>query len=161
MVTGSHIPFDWNGIKFYHARGEISKAGEWAILATSAPAVPLTEAPEAAAAADPAILDAYVDRYLAFFVCQALRGFRVGVFEHSSAARDTPHRILQSLGAATVSLGRSDDFVAIDTEAVRPRDVEMAARWSSSHRLDAVVTTDGDADRPLVADERGRWMRGT
>lgn len=31
MVTGSHIPFDRNGIKFYRADGEISKADEAAM----------------------------------------------------------------------------------------------------------------------------------
>ena len=32
MVTGSHIPFDRNGIKFYRATGEISKQDEAAIV---------------------------------------------------------------------------------------------------------------------------------
>ncbi|HRV79778.1 MAG TPA: phosphomannomutase, partial [Thauera sp.] len=32
VVTGSHIPFDRNGIKFYRADGEIDKADEQAIL---------------------------------------------------------------------------------------------------------------------------------
>ncbi len=31
MITGSHIPFDRNGIKFYSASGEITKADETAI----------------------------------------------------------------------------------------------------------------------------------
>ena len=33
-LTGSHIPFDRNGIKFYKADGEISKADELAMLQT-------------------------------------------------------------------------------------------------------------------------------
>jgi len=32
VVTGSHIPFDRNGIKFYRIEGEISKADEVAML---------------------------------------------------------------------------------------------------------------------------------
>ncbi|MGL4447920.1 MAG: phosphomannomutase, partial [Shewanella sp.] len=32
MVTGSHIPFDRNGLKFYRPQGEITKADELAIL---------------------------------------------------------------------------------------------------------------------------------
>jgi phosphomannomutase len=40
MITGSHIPVDRNGLKFYLRDGEISKADEAAILAAlgSAPA---------------------------------------------------------------------------------------------------------------------------
>jgi hypothetical protein len=33
MVTGSHIPFDRNGLKFYRPEGEITKADEAGILA--------------------------------------------------------------------------------------------------------------------------------
>ncbi|MCB1753842.1 MAG: phosphomannomutase, partial [Gammaproteobacteria bacterium] len=32
--------------------------------------------------------------------------------------------------------------------------------WSAEHRLDAILSTDGDADRPLIGDERGNWLRG-
>ena len=30
----------------------------------------------------------------------------------------------------------------------------------SGHRLDALVSTDGDGDRPLIADETGAVLRG-
>jgi phosphomannomutase len=32
MVTGSHIPFDRNSLKFYRPDGEISKQDEFAII---------------------------------------------------------------------------------------------------------------------------------
>jgi phosphomannomutase len=43
---------------------------------------------------------------------------------------------------------------------VRPEDVALARQWAAEHRLDAVVSTDGDSDRPLLADEHGEWLRG-
>ncbi|MFN4143000.1 phosphomannomutase [Aestuariivirga sp.] len=159
MVTGSHIPFDRNGIKFYHAHGEITKEDEQKILSFTPPHFgppPACDLPEP----DPGPLALYLARYRSAFGKKALEGFRIGVYEHSSAARDLLHRLLKDLGAETVSLGRSDDFVPIDTEAVRPEDREAAPRWCRAHALDAVVTTDGDADRPLVADEKGTWLRG-
>ncbi|RUV29166.1 phosphomannomutase, partial [Mesorhizobium sp. M1A.T.Ca.IN.004.03.1.1] len=36
MVTGSHIPADRNGIKFYRPDGEIDKSDETAITASAA-----------------------------------------------------------------------------------------------------------------------------
>ena len=51
MVTGSHIPFDRNGIKFYRADGEINKADEAGItaaLAAPGPAVSSGPAPAVA-----------------------------------------------------------------------------------------------------------------
>jgi phosphomannomutase len=57
-------------------------------------------------------------------------------------------------------LGRTDTFVPIDTEAVRPEDVVQARQWAETHAFDAIVSTDGDADRPLIGDELGQWLRG-
>jgi phosphomannomutase len=111
-------------------------------------------------AADPGIPGHYLRRYLEVFPRDALSGLRIGVFEHSSVARDLLHQILGALGTETVSLGRSEAFVAVDTEAVRREDIESAVIWARTHSLDAIVTTDGDADRPLIADERGIWIRG-
>lgn len=159
MVSGSHIPFDRNGLKFYRPDGEISKDDEQAMLAVRsrlpAEATP-AELPEATTAA----LDAYARRYLDFFPAALLRGWRVGLYEHSSASRDVLARILAGLGAEVVSLGRTDGFVPIDTEAVTAEDAARGREWAATHALDAIVSTDGDGDRPLVADEHGRWLRG-
>ncbi|MGN6100414.1 MAG: phosphomannomutase, partial [Devosia sp.] len=63
-------------------------------------------------------------------------------------------------GATVVRLGRSEVFVPIDTEALSEADAAQARRWVGEHGLDALVSTDGDADRPLVADETGVFVRG-
>ncbi|MCV5942142.1 phosphomannomutase, partial [Escherichia coli] len=59
-----------------------------------------------------------------------------------------------------VSLGRTDKFVPIDTEAVSESDREKAKKWIKEHELDLIFSTDGDGDRPLVSDENGCWLRG-
>lgn len=159
MVTGSHIPFDRNGIKFYRADGEITKADEAKISAA------VVEVPDAGAAAvlpdvNRSAYDAYVARYIDFFPSQCLAGMRLGFYEHSSLARDVLRTILERLGAEVISLGRTDEFVPIDTEAVSQADIAQARRWAVEHGFDAIVSTDGDADRPLVGDENGDWFRG-
>lgn len=159
MITGSHIPFDRNGIKFYHARGEITKADEQAMLESPLPGAS-PPGPGQLPEADPGIVRYYLSRYLDVFPADALAGLRIGVFEHSSVARDLLHDVLRALGAATVGLGRSEEFVAVDTEAVRVEDIKNAPLWAKANRLNAIVTTDGDADRPLIADEQGIWIRG-
>lgn len=160
IITGSHIPFDRNGIKFYRAEGEISKADEQAMLSAVVTAcdsdAPLPGLPPAEAGAR----EAYVRRYTDFFGAKALQGLRVAVYEHSSAARDVLRTILEALGAQVLSLGRTDTFVPIDTEAVRQEDVAQARQWALEHGFDAILSTDGDADRPLIGDERGSWLRG-
>lgn len=160
MVTGSHIPDDRNGLKFYRAAGEIDKADEARILAWHAK-LALAAAPAVSVkpAQDEATAD-YCARYAAFFGNEALAGMTVGVYQHSSVGRDVISDVLAALGARAVPLGRSDRFIPVDTEALRPEDEALARQWAGEQALDAIVSTDGDADRPLVADETGRFLRG-
>lgn len=159
LVTGSHIPADRNGLKAYTPRGELTKADEQAMLNTVVDDPPrLSRKP--ARREDPGILRRYVARCTGAFPPGALNGMRIGVYEHSTVARDMLHDVLRSLGAETIALGRSDAFIALDTEALRQEDHDRAAEWAGLHRFDAIVSADGDADRPLLGDERGRWLRG-
>ena len=159
VVTGSHIPFDRNGIKFYRVEGEISKADEQAMLHADVElpeTVGLVQLPEI----DDRAYKLYVERYLGFFGKGALNGMKVGFYEHSSVARDVLRDILEGLGAQVISLGRTETFVPIDTEAVREEDIIQAREWAEKHSFDAIVSTDGDGDRPLIGDEKGEWLRG-
>lgn len=158
MVTGSHIPFDRNGLKFYRPDGEISKADEQAILSEQVEFEPVVNLPELSAS--PAAAQEYMQRYSSLFDTPWLIGKRIGIYEHSSAGRDLYGDLFEGLGAEVVALERSDEFVPIDTEAVSDEDKAKARAWSEAHNLDAIFSTDGDGDRPLIADEKGEWLRG-
>jgi phosphomannomutase len=82
------------------------------------------------------------------------------VWQHSGVFRDGLVELLESFGAEVVPLGRSETFVPIDTEAVSADHAAQIAAWVREHALAALVSTDGDADRPLVADETGALVRG-
>jgi phosphomannomutase len=157
VITGSHIPFDRNGIKFYRPDGEISKSDEHAILNNQSPLPNYQPAlPEISSRAK----DLYVARYTALYPNTALSGLRIGLYEHSAAGRDINREIFEQLGATVISLGRTDNFVPIDTEAVSEEDRARGREWAKEHKLDAIFSTDGDGDRPLLADEQGNWLRG-
>jgi len=163
MITGSHIPFDRNGLKFYVPEGEILKSDEAAILRTlsSLPdtwrdQVRLSPLPER----NPQALDSYLARYLGVFPNALLAQKRIGIYQHSSVARDLLVELITALGGEAVPLERSDSFVPIDTEALQPDLQKQAWDWAKTHRLDAVLSTDGDADRPLIGDETGTFLRG-
>jgi phosphomannomutase len=162
MVTGSHIPDDRNGIKFNRPDGEILKPDEarireqTVVLPEPFPAIAQSALPDM----DPAAGMAYLARYLDYFPRNSLKGLHVGVYEHSGVARDLLGSLLESLGAAVTRLARSDTFVPVDTEAIRAEDVRLGEQWAKEYGFDAIVSTDGDADRPLIADEHGQWLRG-
>ena len=158
MITGSHIPFDRNGLKFYRPDGEITKADEQAILANEAKLVCVNKLPELLVSQ--AAEEAYINRYASLFSHDSLANKRIGIYEHSSAGRDIYKSLFELLGAEVTSLGRSDEFVPIDTEAVSEADQQKAFSWSNEYRFDAIFSTDGDGDRPLISDEHGNWLRG-
>jgi phosphomannomutase len=181
MVTGSHIPFDRNGIKFNRTAGEVLKADEAGIL-EAVEAVRRTEyeRPESASLfADdgmfrpgesrplpPVNEDArrvYLRRYLNFFPPGGLAGTRIVFFQHSAVGRDLFVELLRELGAEVHPQARSEAFIPIDTEdipAERLADLQaMADAVARAHGpVDAVLSTDGDSDRPLVCgvDAEGR-----
>ena len=167
MVTGSHIPADRNGIKFNHPQGEISKKDEQGIVSQSvdfdelifdgagmlksAPELPTVEA-EAE--------ENYLKRYPAFFGSKALLGLTIGVYQHSAVGRDIVVKVLESLGAIVKPFARSETFIPVDTEAIRKEDEELAREFAHKDFVDAIFSTDGDSDRPLLADDTGMWLRG-
>ncbi len=169
MVTGSHIPADRNGLKFYLPNGEILKADEASILqeyrrlGDSAPAAGAAAftVPEAGYPAEVSLPDAesrYVERYLRFFPSGLLSGARLLVYQHSSVSRQVLVQTLRELGAEVQADGGSDSFLAVDTEALDH--AEELGTWVKRERAEALVSTDGDGDRPLVVDDRGRQVRG-
>jgi phosphomannomutase len=166
MVTGSHIPDDRNGIKFFRPDGEVLKEDEagmarqmveqgqrrWDDVGGMVDPAPLPEPVDVATA--------YIARYVDVFGPSALAGRRIGIYQHSAVGRYVLVQVLAGLGAEVLPLGRSDRFIPVDTEAVRPEDQALARQWAAEHGLDAIASTDGDSDRPLLADEHGNWLRG-
>jgi phosphomannomutase len=171
MVTGSHIPFDRNGIKINKSAGEVLKSDEPGIsrevervrieeysrtATTSAfdASGMLKSAPELPAL-DRAAEETYIRRYLSSFNSGGLSGLRVLVYQHSAVGRDILARILQELGAEVVTAGRSETFIPIDTENVTDEQLNRleefaVAAEAGGKPLHAIVSTDGDSDRPLV-----------
>ncbi len=172
MVTGSHIPFDRNGYKTNTSCGELLKHHEGpinekvgtvreTIYRQSFNASPFgadglfrnghRELPDE----NDAAADAYRRRYLAFFGERSLEGIRVLVFQHSAVGRDLLVEILLGVGAEVFIAGRSDTFVPIDTENIDAPQLAVIQSLTDEAlechgRIDAVVSTDGDSDRPML-----------
>jgi len=164
MVTGSHIPADRNGIKFYLPRGEIDKSHEQGISAIATEfnelRVPTQAHPGEGTDLSADTVTLFMKRNKTLLAGNALSGMRVGVYQHSTVARDMLSEILRHYGAQVVDLGRSDVFIPVDTEAVSASTIALLGQWSSEFALDAIVSADGDGDRPLIADEKGIPING-
>ena len=161
MVTGSHIPDDRNGIKFNKASGEVLKSDEAGIVSQVVEVADDTfDKPYEMPAEDPTAGNDYVARYLDVFPADCLAGKKIGIYQHSAVGREMLVEIFEGLGAEVIPLGWSDTFIPVDTEAIRDEDVALAKRWAAEQNFDAILSTDGDSDRPLISDENGVWLRG-
>lgn len=162
MITGSHIPETYNGIKFYRPDGELLKDDEAPIGARAEVIVGGGRGAGTAELGTPldAVAEGYVRRYVEAFGASALSGMRIGIDLHSAVGRDLTVRIFEGLGAEVLPFRREVKFIAVDTEALDPADIDRARTLIASHGLDAVVSTDGDGDRPLVIDNAGRQING-
>jgi phosphomannomutase len=170
MITGSHIPFDRNGYKLNTASGELLKSHEAPIgQFVGRVRARLYDQPFAQSIFDerggfkepPGALppqqdgarQEYLDRYRQFFRNDSLAGARILVYEHSAVGRDMLAGMLAGFGADVVRRGRSEEFVPIDTENIDAAQLSAIRNLAEdAGDLDAVVSTDGDSDRPLVLD---------
>lgn len=157
MVTGSHIPADRNGLKFYTPAGEITKDHEVAILAALGGVTDPVEGPAIVRNTTAGAI--YVARYCDAYG-PALEGLHIGVYSHSAVGRDLLLDLFAGLGAKVTELGRADHFIPVDTEAVDPAIRVQLRDWATQHALDAIVSTDGDGDRPLLTDATGEVIVG-
>ena len=172
MITGSHIPFERNGYKTNSAKGELLKKDETPINARveqvrarlyTQPYEQSLFAKDGAMKTGPRPLppectdatEAYIRRYTEFFAGQTLTGMRLLAYQHSAVGRDILVEILSRLGADVIPAGRSDTFVPIDTEAIDAAQLATIQKladdaWKRHGPIHAVVSLDGDSDRPLI-----------
>jgi phosphomannomutase len=185
MVTGSHIPdvtpdnpCGRNGIKFTKKSGEVLKEDEAAILASVKKArmeeygkeqgesvfdedgsfredqpVPVPVSREEA-------VGMYISRYTDAFGGDALKGVKVAVYQHSAVGREIVPRIFEELGAEVERVGASDEFIPVDTEKISEETTRVLEEAARKYGPRAVVSFDGDTDRPILADENGKFLPG-
>ncbi|MFA6636446.1 MAG: hypothetical protein WCV56_05015 [Candidatus Omnitrophota bacterium] len=178
MVTGSHIPEDRNGIKFTKKSGEVLKSDEKDILKNVArvrscvmnsPEIKklfnetgmfVSSEKEPLETSGKEAVELYVERYTKVFPPDSLEGFKIVLYQHSAVGRDMIKRILEELGAEVAAVARSEKFVPVDTEKISRETLALLKKWAVEYKPFAIFSTDGDSDRPLVADGAGNFIPG-
>lgn len=162
VISASHNPYQDNGVKFFGADGlKLPDAVEQEISARfyRAKTLAFDGAPGKAKRFDDAAA-----RYIefckrAFPATMNLRGLRVVVDCANGAAYDIAPHVFHELGADVVAVGVAPDGVNINVDcgALAPKTAQAARRKSSA---DIAVLLDGDADRALLIDEKGKLHNG-
>src|SRR5437016_5775765 len=164
MISASHNPFDDNGIKLFGPDGyKLSDEIEGAIenLVDSDLGKKLAKGADLGRARR---IDGVHDRYIEFAKrtlprAISFEGLRIVVdCAHGAAYRVVPEALWE-LGAEVISIGVEPDGFNINRDCGSTAPAELC-RKVREMRADIGIALDGDADRVLIADERGHIVDG-
>jgi phosphoglucosamine mutase len=165
VITASHNPYADNGIKFFRADGyklddKIEDEIEHLVFSGEIENI----RPTADAVGKAVRIDDALGRYIEFAKSSfprglTLEGLRVVVdCAHGAAYKSTPC-VLRELGAEVIVYGNQPDGMNInrDCGSMHP---EQVCRKVVEHKACIGIAHDGDADRVLLFDEKGRLIDG-
>ncbi len=164
MISASHNPFEDNGIKLFGPDGyKLSDATEAEIEALMASDLSDRMAAPAALGRASRLVDA-AGRYIesakaAFPRGRTLDGLKIVVDCAHGAAYKVAPTVLWELGATVIPLGVTPDGFNIN-RGCGSTVPEHLCQAVVEHGADLGLALDGDADRLLMADERGRLVDG-
>jgi phosphoglucosamine mutase len=162
VVSASHNPYYDNGIKFFSRGGEklsddTESEIEAALHEDLDALTPVTR--EAIGRSSRYRRDD--GDYLRFLLSHApyLDGLKVGLDCANGAASDIAPRVFTQIGARldVINAAPDGENINVDCGSTHPETLQERVR---SHGLDVGVAFDGDADRALLVDARGRLVTG-
>jgi phosphoglucosamine mutase len=168
VISASHNPFPDNGIKFFAVGGrkltdEVERHLEReldALISTRTdPAAPTGPGVGQIVAGGPQVIDRYAASVAEALAGDSLQGMRLVVDCANGAAGVVAPRVLRHLGATVEVIADQPDGRNINAGcgSTHPSSLQAAV---VAARADAGLAFDGDADRVLAVDERGRLVDG-
>ncbi|MDR2770565.1 MAG: phosphoglucosamine mutase, partial [Clostridiales Family XIII bacterium] len=160
VISASHNPFEYNGIKFFNSAGfklddAVEDEIERAVLSGVSVddricGAGLGRSSERASDA----LRRYAD-FLKTAAGVSLRGLRLVVDCANGAAREAAALVFGELGANTILIGDKPDGLNINDGCGSTQPERLQAQVAETG-ADLGLAFDGDADRLIAADEKGR-----
>ena len=161
MISASHNPYEFNGIKIFNGEGfklpdELEEQIERLIEAaefTYAQNEQLGQITHCTTAARD-----YIE-HLKTTIPYSLEGLNIAVDCANGSASVTARTLFEELGANAVVMCDQPDGVNIN-EGCGSTHLEKLQEYVRTHGMDAGVAFDGDADRCLFVDEKGNVVDG-
>ena len=165
MISASHNPAEFNGIKLFSGDGYklpdmIEEQIESLVLDSdedSLPDLPIGGAVGKIYTGYNAVKD-YTD-HIKSSVPNSLDGLRIAVDCANGSASVTAEKLFTALGAECIFLCKDPDGENINRDCGSTH-IEALAKCVVENGLDAGVAFDGDADRCLCVDENGKLVDG-
>lgn len=163
MLTASHNPCEFNGIKIFSGDGyKLPDALEEQIEAivldhAETPGVPVAGDIGSVTVAQNVVRD-YID-HIKSTVAFSLDGMKIAIDCANGSASRTAEKLFTELGATCHMLADHPDGVNVNDNCGSTH-MENLMTFVKENKLDAGVAFDGDADRCLAVDEKGQLVDG-
>lgn len=161
MISASHNPWEYNGIKIFGSDGfklsdALEERIEEIILDTDTEALVVKEKGSVNYLFD--AVNEYAD-YLIKSCDTRLDGLKIGIDCANGSASVTAEKVFRGLGAECIMLADKPDGTNINKNCGSTHLDGLRALIAEKH-LDLGIAFDGDADRCLAIDENGREVDG-
>ena len=160
MITSSHNPAQWNGVKYKAWYGGSGKPSIISSIETFL-GKPVPRAAQPAAITETDFLPPYLAAIEKFADLDliAKSGMKFAIDSMYGAGRTILSEIFDRLGVANVPIRTIPDplFPGINPEPIEPH-IRALGEAAVAHQCDAGLCTDGDADRIGATDEHGNFV---
>jgi phosphomannomutase len=160
MITSSHNPFQWNGVKFKASYGGSGRPSMIAVI-ESYLGKPLPQAPESAKIETVDFLPPYIQKIAGFVDLEkiAASGFKLAIDSMYGAGGGILAGIFAGVKIPCVEIHGDPNplFPGINPEPILPHLQELQRVVVDQH-CQAGFATDGDADRIGAVDENGNMV---
>ena len=163
MISASHNPFEFNGIKIFSSEGyklpdDLENRIEEIVLDGVIPYDIKTDGDIGSVARLDEAVDDYIDHVVEAVNCD-LSGMEVALDCSNGSSARTAEKLFTKLGAKIHVLFDEPDGVNINKDCGSTH-INKLAEYVRKNKLTAGLAFDGDADRCLAVDENGNLVDG-
>lgn len=163
MISASHNPFEFNGIKIFSYEGyKLPDDLEEQIEAIVLDNVEPYKVADDGEIGSVEVLDNAVDDYIEHIVSAIdtdLKGMEIALDCSNGSSSRTARKLFEKLGAKCHMLFDNPDGININKDCGSTH-IETLKKYVFDNKLDAGLAFDGDADRCLAVDDKGQLVDG-
>ncbi|MGH4052219.1 MAG: phosphoglucosamine mutase [Clostridium sp.] len=163
VISASHNPVEYNGIKFFDRNGfklsDILEDTLQSVIESGFEGVP---SPIAGDLGKKLVNDNAIDDYMEFAkstISGDLKGLKIALDCANGASYITSVKAIRSLGAEVLVINNDPDGININKDCGSTHPEHLMAFVKENH-CDLGLAFDGDADRCLAVDEKGNLING-
>ncbi|MBC7074051.1 hypothetical protein H5T58_01540 [Candidatus Parcubacteria bacterium] len=157
FVTASHLPKEWNGLKIFKGDGEPISPGNLKEKVLKVKEIPISKAKVKKINLE----KEYINFFLKKFSFLKNKKLKIVLDCGGGATSLVAPKIFKKLGILTIELFcKPDPSFSVRNPEPKPEVVEKLRETVLKEKADFGVAFDGDGDRGIIIDDKGRYLRG-